>query len=65
MEFKEFLVWMEQHHLLHKGCIDEGVKVIQQLREDLSPKTYNDVMSDTSYASLLRIILKFSLEQQW
>ena len=53
MAFKEFPVWMEQHHLLHKGCIDEGVKVIQQLHEGLSPKTYNDVMSDTRLDRML------------
>ncbi|XP_065883645.1 uncharacterized protein [Dysidea avara] len=46
MAFKEFPVWMEQLQLLHKRCIDEGVKVIQQLHGDLSPKMYNDVMSD-------------------
>ena len=53
MAFKEFPVWMEQHYLLHKGYIDEGVKVIQQLREDLSPKMYNDVMSGTRLDCML------------
>ena len=44
---------MEQNHLLCKGCIDEGVKVIQQLHEDLSPKTYNGAMSVTQLDCML------------
>ena len=36
-----------------KGCIDERVKVIQQLHEDLSPKTYNDAMSVTRLDRML------------
>ena len=59
MAFKEFPVWMEQLQLPHKRCIDEGVKVIQQLHEDLSPKMYNDVMSGTRLDHML-ITLNYS-----
>ena len=59
MAFKEFPVWMEQLQLLHKRCIDEGVKVIQQLHGDLSPKMYNDVMSGTRLDRML-ITLNYS-----
>lgn len=59
LAWKEFLLWMQEHHADHVPSVEAGLEVIRDLHEDLSQKVFEETLMNEELQGLMHYFTEY------